>query len=35
MYLCTKCSKPARVGIRKLEDGRNVRFCRVCREVID
>jgi len=35
MYLCSKCNKPARVGIRKLEDGRNVRFCRVCREVLD
>ena len=35
MYLCSKCSKPARVGMRKLEDGRSVRFCRVCHEVID
>ena len=35
MYLCSKCNKPARVGMRKLEDGRNVRFCRACREVID
>jgi len=35
MYLCSKCNKPARIGMRKLEDGRNVRFCRTCREVID
>ena len=35
MFLCPKCSKPARVGMRKLEDGRNVRACRVCHEVID
>jgi large subunit ribosomal protein L24 len=35
MYLCGKCNKPARIGMRKLEDGRNVRFCRTCREVID
>jgi large subunit ribosomal protein L24 len=35
MYLCGKCNKPARIGMRKLEDGRNVRVCRVCGEVID
>lgn len=35
MYLCSKCNKPTRVGMRKLEDGRSVRFCRVCNEVID
>ena len=35
MYLCSKCNKPTRIGMRKLEDGRNVRFCRVCNEVID
>ena len=35
MLLCNKCSKPARIGYRKLEDGRKVRFCRVCQEVID
>ena len=35
MYLCSKCNKPARVGLRKLEDGRNVRFCRACGEVIE
>jgi large subunit ribosomal protein L24 len=35
MYLCSKCNKPTRIGSRKLEDGRSVRFCRVCNEVID
>lgn len=35
MLLCNKCNKPARVGYRFLEDGRKVRFCRVCKEVID
>jgi large subunit ribosomal protein L24 len=35
MYLCGKCNKPVRIGMRKLEDGRNVRFCRSCDEVID
>ena len=35
MLLCDKCSKPSRVGFQKLEDGRRVRICRSCREVID
>jgi large subunit ribosomal protein L24 len=35
MLLCNKCNKPARVGFKKLEDGRRVRICRVCGEVID
>jgi large subunit ribosomal protein L24 len=35
MLLCSKCNKPARVGFRFLADGRKVRFCRVCGEVID
>jgi large subunit ribosomal protein L24 len=35
MLLCAKCNKPARVGYKTLEDGRKVRFCRVCREVIE
>ena len=35
MLLCSKCNKPSRIGFKKLEDGRKVRFCRVCREVIE
>jgi large subunit ribosomal protein L24 len=35
MFLCTKCNKPSRIGTRKLEDGRSVRFCRNCGEVAD
>jgi large subunit ribosomal protein L24 len=35
MLLCSKCNKPARVGFRFLSDGRKVRFCRACGEVID
>ena len=35
MLLCSKCSKPTRVGFRFLEDGKKVRVCRVCHEVID
>ncbi|MFH0847307.1 MAG: 50S ribosomal protein L24 [Chloroflexota bacterium] len=35
MLLCSKCNHPARIGFRTLKDGRKVRFCRVCNEVID
>jgi len=35
MLLCSKCNHPARVGFRSLVDGRKVRFCRTCGEVID
>jgi len=35
MLLCDKCNHPTRIGFRFLEDGRKVRICRSCREVID
>lgn len=35
MVLCNKCSKPARLGNRVLADGKKVRFCKSCGEVID
>jgi large subunit ribosomal protein L24 len=35
MLLCSKCNRPARVGFRFLADGRKVRICRSCGEVID
>ena len=35
MLLCSKCNHPARVGYRFLADGRKVRLCRACGEVID
>ena len=35
MLLCSKCNHPTRVGFRFLEDGRKVRFCRQCSEVVD
>jgi len=35
MLLCARCNHPARVGYRILEDGRKVRICRSCGEVID
>ncbi len=35
MLLCNKCNHPTRVGFHSLEDGRRVRICRSCGEVID
>lgn len=35
MYICSKCNKPARIGMKQLEDGRRVRSCRACGEVIE
>jgi large subunit ribosomal protein L24 len=35
MLLCSRCNHPVRVGKRTLDDGREVRFCRSCGEVID
>lgn len=34
MIICDKCNKPARIGYRILEDGRKVRVCRNCKEVL-
>ncbi len=35
MLVCSRCNHPARVGFRVLDDGRKVRVCRRCLEVID
>jgi large subunit ribosomal protein L24 len=35
MFFCEKCSKPVRIGTKILEDGKKVRFCKKCNEVID
>jgi len=35
MLVCSKCNRPARVGYRELADGKRVRICRACKEVID
>jgi large subunit ribosomal protein L24 len=35
MLMCDKCNKPVRVGKRTLEDGKKVRVCRSCGEVLD
>jgi large subunit ribosomal protein L24 len=35
MLVCPKCSKPTRTGRRDLGEGKRVRFCKKCHEVID
>ena len=35
MLVCQRCNKAVRVGYRFLEDGRKVRMCRSCHEMID
>jgi len=35
MLVCSKCNRPTRVGFRFLEDGKKVRICKACQEVID
>ena len=35
MLVCNKCGKPTRVGFHFLDDGRKVRICHSCGEVID
>jgi large subunit ribosomal protein L24 len=35
MLVCPKCSKPSRVGVRQLDSGERVRFCKKCSEQID
>lgn len=35
MLICNKCNKPSRIGNTFLEDGRKIRICRNCKEVLD
>ncbi|MBI4329396.1 MAG: 50S ribosomal protein L24 [Chloroflexi bacterium] len=35
ILICTHCSKPTRVGLTILENGRKVRRCKKCNETID
>ena len=35
MLVCNKCNHPVRIGYRILDDGKKVRVCRSCHEVID
>ncbi|MEW5724082.1 MAG: 50S ribosomal protein L24 [Thermodesulfobacteriota bacterium] len=33
--ICPKCADPAKVGRKELDDGRRVRVCRKCGEILD
>ena len=35
MFFCGKCSRPTRIGRKMLSDGKKVRICRKCGEVVD
>jgi large subunit ribosomal protein L24 len=35
MVFCANCQKPVRVGIKTLADGRRVRICKKCQEIIE
>ncbi len=34
-YYCPSCKKGVRLGVKTLEDGRKVRTCKKCGEVLD
>jgi len=34
-FVCPKCDAGVRLGVKTLEDGRKVRTCRKCGEVLD
>ncbi len=35
MLMCSKCMAPSRVKMLRLEDGKKVRACKKCDEIID
>ena len=35
MLMCSKCMSPVRIQMKRLDDGKKVRSCRKCNEVID
>jgi len=35
MLMCGKCMKPSRIKMQRLEDGKKVRACKNCDEIID
>lgn len=34
LLVCPKCSKPARTGVGSLADGKKVRVCKSCKEML-
>jgi large subunit ribosomal protein L24 len=35
MVICEKCNLPVRVGKKILDDGKKVRMCKKCEEILD
>lgn len=35
MLMCNKCMAPVRIKMQRLEDGKKIRVCRKCSELID
>lgn len=35
MLMCNKCVQPVRIKMQHLEDGKKVRVCRECNEIMD
>ena len=35
MLMCSKCLSPTRIKMKRLENGKKVRACRKCDEIID
>jgi large subunit ribosomal protein L24 len=35
MVVCPQCGKPTRIGLRAIETGRRLRYCKKCDEIID
>jgi large subunit ribosomal protein L24 len=35
MVICAKCGKPTRIGVKRLTDGKKVRLCKKCGEILD
>ncbi len=35
MVICVKCDRAVRVGKKQLEDGKSVRICKKCGEILD
>lgn len=35
MIFCESCSKPTRIGYKFTEDGKKLRYCKKCNEMLD
>ena len=35
MIMCNKCNRPVRIGKKTLADGKKVRICKKCNEILD